>query len=272
MTVVRRILSGTPLEKSHQRAQRADRIAFDAFRRERYPEPALALAADQLQSFAAGEYEVVGSFSRLTAALAFNGAPFDLVSRAAEIPADEIRHADYMLRMASLCAAKEASLRIDPEALRGNWTKPLDLETLDALMIGLPAISETLAFAMLTKAKQLSRDPVVRRLYASVLGDELRHLRLGWYYLKWREPQWSRAERQRAADVAAEILIDVEPIFWVGRDAPRGSKLAARSLGVLDSKTLRKLIRHAVEREIVPGLDALGLGASQAWRVRRRAR
>jgi len=271
--VVRRVLSGTPLARSHdkrQRARSAHRVAFDAFRRQRYPEPALQLAAHQLESFAAGEYETVGTFSRLTSSLAFNGAPFDIVSHAAAIPADEIRHAEYMLRMASLCAGKDASLRIDRHVLDKTWTRPLDLDTLDATMISLPAISETLAFAMLSTARKLARDPVVRQLYASVVGDELTHLRLGWYYLKWREPHWTRAERQRAADVAAEMLVDLERLFWIGRDAPRGSKRAARDLGVLDTATLRRLTRSAVEHEIVPALDALGLGGTHAWRVRRK--
>jgi hypothetical protein len=245
-------------------------VELDDFRRDRYPEPALALASEQLQSFAAGEYEVVGKFSRLTASLAFNGVPFDLISRAAAVPADEIRHAEYLLRAASLCAGREVALRVDPESLRESWSAPLDLEALDAIMTALPAISETLAFAMLSGAKRLARDPVIHRVYASVLGDELSHLRLGWYYLKWREPQWTLPERQRTADIAANILVGLEPMFSTGRDAPRGSKRAARDLGVLDSATLRRVVRDAVECEIVPALDALGLGGSHAWRARRR--
>jgi hypothetical protein len=271
---VRFALSESPLARSHKHRQRArpsHRIAFDQFRREPYAEPALQLAADQLRSFAAGEYETVGKFSRLTAALAFNGAPFDLIASAATIPGDEVRHAEFMLRMSSLCGGREAALSIDPDVLTQSWTAPLDFESLDALMVSLPALSETLAFAMLSTAKRLARDPVVRQVYASVIGDEMTHLRLGWYYLKWREPQWSRAERQRVADAAAAILVELEPQLAFGRDAPAGAKRAARALGVLDTASLRRLIRASVEKEIVPGLDALGLGGSHAWRHRRKA-
>jgi hypothetical protein len=272
--LVRFALSDSPLARSHQQRQRARplyRIAFDQFRRDAYPEPALELAAEQLRSFAAGEYETVGKFSRVTSALAFNGAPFDLIASAAAIPSDEVRHAEYMLRMSSLCGGREAALSIDDEHLTKSWSTPLDFESLDALMVSLPALSETLAFAMLSTAKRLAQDPVVRQVYASLIGDEMTHLRLGWYYLKWREPQWSRAERQRVAEVAAAILVELEPQLAFGRDAPPGTKRAARALGVLDTASLRRLIRTAVENEIVPGLDALGLGGSHAWRRRRKA-
>ena len=45
---------------------------------------------------------------------------------------------------------------------------------------------------------------------------------------------------------------------------------AARALGVLDTPTQRQAIRTIMEQEILPGLDGLGLGASHAWRHRRR--
>ena len=74
------------------------------------------------------------------------------------------------------------------------------------------------------------------------------------------------------ADVAGEMLVGIEPRFWHGRDAPPRSKKAAAALGVLDSVTQRGVVRRVVEEEIVPALDALGLGASHAWRVRRRGK
>ena len=105
---------------------------------------------------------------------------------------------------------------------------------------------------------------------SSILGDEVHHARLGWYYLMWRAPQWTRAERQRVADRAASIVAEMEARFWHGREAPRGCQRAARALGVLDSAAQRTAVRTIMEQEIVPGLDGLGLGASHAWRARRR--
>jgi hypothetical protein len=66
--------------------------------------------------------------------------------------------------------------------------------------------------------------------------------------------------------------MDIERQFWRGRDAPRGCKQAAAALGVLDTPSQRKIVRRVMVEEIVPGLDAFGLGASHAWRQRRRGK
>jgi hypothetical protein len=66
------------------------------------------------------------------------------------------------------------------------------------------------------------------------------------------------------------MLIGIEKRFGTGRDAPAGARKAARALGVLDTARQRKVVEAVMEDEIVPGLDALGLGASHAWRARER--
>ena len=138
------------------------------------------------------------------------------------------------------------------------------------MMIEIPAIGEGLACALLAASRDRATDPVARPLFTSILGDEVHHTRLGWYYLAWRAPQWSQAERQRAADRAGDVIVDVERRFWWGRDAPAGSRKAARALGVLESIGQRQVVRDVMQDEIVPALDQLGLGACHAWRVRKR--
>ena len=160
--------------------------------------------------------------------------------------------------------------------MRGSVRQPhlesLTLSDLDLIMVELPTIAETLAAALLKACVEHSNDAVASAVLASILSDEVHHLRLGWYYLTWRQPQWTRPEQQRVADHAGELIMGIERQFWQGRDAPRGSKQGARALGVLDTKTQRRVVRDVMQSEIVPGLDALGLGASHAWRARRRGR
>jgi hypothetical protein len=141
---------------------------------------------------------------------------------------------------------------------------------LDQLMASVPAISETLAAALIAACRDRATDPVARAMFSSILADEVHHARLGWYYLMWRAPQWSRAERQQVADHVGLRVADTERQFWRGRDAAPAWADAARALGVLDSLAQREAVRAAMERDIVPALDGLGLGASHAWRVRRR--
>jgi hypothetical protein len=274
--LLRRSLTATPLARQHERTmavgptRRLRAIPWSKFRRAAYPEPALALAEQQMSALAVGEYTAVDQFAKIASALALNGVPIDLVAAAAAIPADEIRHSDYTLRFASMLAGRDVELPYVLPPYERQFRKRVGIEDLDVLMVELPTIAETLAAALLRACAEGASDPVARSVIGSILSDEVHHLRLGWYYLSWREPQWSKAERQRVADHAGNQLILIERQFWLGRDAPAGSKKAARALGVLDTKTQRRVVRDVVENEIVPGLDALGLGASHAWRVRPR--
>jgi hypothetical protein len=274
---IRRVLTETPLARQHDLmltgrvTRRVVDVPFRRFRRGKYPAPALKLAQKAQTMLATGEYEAVDLFSRLASGLALNGAPIDLVAAAARVATDEIRHADYAFRMAALCAGDD-DIRIDVRRRRAElrWGKDLDLATLDDMMVEIPAVGEALACALLAASRAGATDPVARALYTSIIGDEVHHTRLGWYYLAWRAPQWSRADRQRVADRAGAVVVEVERRFWWGRDAPDGSRKAARALGVLGSIPQREVIDRIMTEEIVPALDQLGLGASHAWKVRKR--
>src|SRR5262245_30802377 len=107
---VRRVSTDTPLAREHERAlslrtiARAPEIPWMAFERSAYPDPALGLAGNSLRALAVGEYGAIATFARIAGALAHNGAPLDLITAAARVPADEARHAEYALRAAALCA------------------------------------------------------------------------------------------------------------------------------------------------------------------------
>ena len=244
---------------------------MESFRsKEVLPQALSHFAANAQRMLATGEYGAVDLFARIASALALNGAPFDIVAAAAHVPSDEIRHADYAIQLATLCSGGDVALSIPREQLEQRWTGRIDMEQLDALMIEVAAISETLAAALLSACGERATDPVAHALFSSIVSDEVHHARLGWYYLAWRAPQWSLAERQHAADRAGSVVMDVERKFWNGRDAPPASRKGARALGVLESLGQRAAVHDVMQDEIVPALDALGLGASHAWRKRRR--
>jgi hypothetical protein len=273
---VGRRLTETPLSRRHEQVvvgkgrRKIVEIPWESFDRTRYPEAALSLAAEAQRALAVGEYTAIDLFSRLSSALTSNGAPLDLVSAAARIPEDEARHADYALRYSSLLAGREAVLTFDPAAQPWQWVGVASTELVDRMMLEVSAVGETLAAALLQACLDRAADPVARGVFASILADEVHHARLGWYYLTWRAPQWSLAERQRLADRCGEVIARLEVQFSRGRDAPRGSQKAARALGVLETRGQREALAAVVEGEILPGLDALGFGASHAWAVRQR--
>lgn len=274
--IIRRELSRTPLGERHEDALRGvylripKPLPWERFDRAQYPEAALRLSADLFGKLAVGEYSAVGLFTQLTSGLALTGAPFDLVLASSRVSGDELRHADYCVRMASLSAGREVLLRLEREALEANIPTSLDAEEVDFLMLKYAAVGETLATALLTECRRRAKDRLVRGVFTSLVGDEVHHARLGWYYAAHRAPTWSSAERQRLADRIADFVIGIESEFWMGRDAPASAEAAASALGVLDSETQRAVIADVMEREIVPALDAIGFSGSKVWAVRRR--
>lgn len=279
MTLLRvsRITSETPLAKAHHDllaavATRTRReIAWQQFQPERYEKRALALARDQTKTLAEGEYGAVGLFGQLGSALALHRAPFDIISGAASISSDEIRHADYCAHFAELCAGHSLELEVDGDEVLRATRNLSDHEELDYFILKYSALGETLAGALLTECRRRARDPVAKQLYTSLASDEIHHARFGWYYFAWRAPLMTQVEKQRLADRIAEFVMDLECYFWTGRDAPDGAAADANALGVLDSTTQRSVIRSVMDEELCPGLDAIGLSGSYAWEHRRRA-
>jgi hypothetical protein len=273
---VRRVLTQTPLARQHERtlerglARKHPHIPFDKFDRKKYPAPALALAHHAQTRLALGEYTAVDLFSHIASAMTLNGVPFDLVAAASSVPHDEIRHADYAMRAANAIAGNDSQIQFDADSLRKRWEKPMHIEELDGTMLEVSAIGETLSCSLLSACRDRAKDPMMHAVFAGIVSDEVHHARLGWYYFAWRAPQWSRAERQRVADRAGNVIVGIERRFWKGRDAPAVAKKAARDLGVLESEGQRDAVRSVMEDEIIPALDALGLGSSHAWRIRQR--
>ncbi|HSQ66759.1 MAG TPA: ferritin-like domain-containing protein [Polyangiaceae bacterium] len=273
---IRRVLTNTPLARVHERTilQRGPRkgvaVPWSSFRADRYPAAALALSYDAQRMLALGEYSAVSLFARFVEGLTRAGAPFDLVSAAARVPSDEIRHADLAFRFAALCAGREVSVEAGEQHTSSRFDRPMALDELDTFAIEVVAIGETLACALLSACLDGATDPVAHAVYSNIVADEVHHARLGWYYLLWRAAQWSLEQRQRVADHAGAMVVQVETRFGTGRDAPRGAQKAARALGVLNTTRQRRVVADVMKHEIVPGLDGLGLGASHAWRARKR--
>jgi len=277
MLRVRRTTSATPLARAHESWLGADRqrprraIPWQRFSAASYAPRALALAFDQAKTLAEGEYGAVGLFGQLASALALTQAPFDIISAAASISSDELRHADYCTRFAELCSGHAVELEVDGEEVLRASRNLTDKEELDHFMLKYSAIGETLAGALLTECRRDASDPVARALYTALAADEVHHARLGWYYFAWRAPAWTEPEKQRLADRISSFVMDLECYFWTGRDAPLEAARDAKALGVLDSSSQRSVIERVMQDEICPGLDAIGLSGSVIWGHRRRA-
>lgn len=271
-----RAVTGTPLARQldgdleGRVLTRRVRIPWSGFDRAAYPAEALAIATDAMRWLATGEYTAVEGFARLTVAFSWHGVPYDLIAACARIPSDEIRHSEIAVRAAEKLSGRpgaEVPLPVEGRRPAKPGEVRCSLRELDVHVAMLPAFLETLAVGLLSEARRRASDPMMKAVYSAVLADEIHHARLGWYYLAWRAPRWSRADRQHLADALAPRIAGRASMISDGRPAPRGCAKALRALGVMEGATQEAVVRRIMETEVVPGLDALGLGASHAWRL-----
>ncbi len=275
MVVMLRAVTSTPLARLFDQdvlgtsTQRRIVVPYAQFDGARYPDEALAIATDAMRWLATGEYTAVEGFARLTVAFSWHGVPYDLIAACAKIPSDEIRHSEIALRAAErLSGWARGAIPMPVDGRRPQKTRDVrgTMRELDASVATLPALLETIAASLLSEARRRATDPMMKAVYGSVLADEIHHARLGWYYLAWRAPQWSREDRQYLADAIAPRIAARAAQISDGRPAPAGNVRALRALGVMDAASQAEVVKRAMETEIVPAFDALGLGASHAWK------
>ncbi len=257
------------LEVAGRSTRRTIEVPWSRFSAKDHPDAALAIAYDAMRWLASGEYVAVEGFARLLVGFSWHQVPHDLITACARIPGDEIRHAELALHAASRLSGKKESevpMPIDGRRPASPPDVRAPLGQLDILVATLPALLETIAVALLSEARRRATEPMMKALYASVLADEIHHARMGWYYLAWRAPQWTDAERQTLADAVGHRVSQRAAQISDGREAPRGAAKAMRALGVMDAATQAQVVKRVMESEILPGFDALGLGSSHAYR------
>lgn len=262
--------TSTPIARRYEanlgaRSRHKGSIAWDRFDAGAHSPAALALAARAYQELAASEYGTSAVFARVLDAMIVCGAPFDVIAEAAQAPLDELRHADHALRLVALCGGEPMVFGIDRERIDPARSHARTPSELDAVLVDLSAIGETIAAAWIAESAQAATDPVVLDVLSDIAADEVHHARLGWHYLAWRSPQWSVAERQHVADRAAAVVDHLRGIDPPAGDVPPALEDEAAALGVLDTRARRAALVRVMEEEIVPGLDAFGLNASYVW-------
>jgi hypothetical protein len=115
---------------------------------------------------------------------------------------------------------------------------------------------------------------MTRAALTSILGDEVRHARLGWAALGALWPALDEGERRALAREAAAGLGGLERTVALPAlrrlDSGEPFDPAHAALGVLAPEARVDAFYHAVERLVIPRLCALGLDGEAAWRDRYR--
>lgn len=188
-----------------------------------------------------------------------------IVGDVAAMVAEEIDHG-------TRCAAVVTALGGEAVAPLPTLADVPDHAEVDALeaalrnLVSIACLSETVAVALLTAERARTEPPPLRATLTAILADEVGHARVGWRALDELGPRLTPALRARLG----RYLV---PAFQTLRtyeldNLPLGAtpSAAAQAVGVCDGREARSIFFRTVETVIVPGLEAHGLTAADAWR------
>lgn len=216
------------------------------------------------------EIEAAARFARLATELAEVHATPVVVRGAAEASADELRHRDLCARLAARWGQPNALNHVAPQTRIGRS----DMAPRDRLlweMVAVCCISETMNTSLMTRCMEVVKDPEIRATLHELLGDEVRHARLGWAHLA---AERAEGRGQFLCDVLPLLLeASVEPGFLEGTEPVPWSD-ALYDYGELPWVELVQIYRDTLNLVVFPGLDALGVDPTKgrAWLEERSAK
>ena len=203
-------------------------------------------------------------FEALAGQIERAGLPADMIDTAHRFAADERRHGH-------LCAAVVRALggsAVAPIRPLAPVPEHADCAPMEALLrnvLSISCLAETVAVALVGAEREEAGPDCLRDVLTSILADEVRHARFGWTLLARVGPSLDDATRLRLGrylELAFAHLEEHELRFLPAGPAPSDK---AERVGVCDGDVSRELFYETVRTVIIPGLQARGLPAADAW-------
>jgi hypothetical protein len=239
-----------------------------------YEEKTLRFATAAWPMRAAEELRSALIFRALYKASQRAGLTGDWPARVASGVHDELRHSRLCAEVGARVGAPRPRYDATPVRARLSGLPDPLLRAASLLLVEL-AIGETISTYLFRAGYRASREPLTRAALRSILGDEVRHQRLGWDAIGalWPTlPEALRAELQRHAAkglAGCEQQTAKPAMLWLKERRP--FEPAYAELGVLRPEQRVEAFYFAVERFVVPRLGRLGLDGARAWEQRYRA-
>lgn len=209
-------------------------------------------------------------FEALSLQLAAAGLPEADVAEVRGFAAEERRHG-------VLCGAVvealggEARAEIDePEEIPLHEDAATPLEAALRNVLSVCCLSETVAVSLIGAERIEMPEGELHALLTTIWADEVGHSRFGWRLLERVASTLDAATRARLGEyleVAFAHLVEHELAHLPVASVPPPEGVA---YGLCSGADARVLFFDTVERVIVPGLEAHGLPARNAWRTAQR--
>jgi hypothetical protein len=248
-----------PRELSLQAFAKFDRGAYDAASLE------WGLAAWQARLL--DEYRSQVVLTDLLLQLTELGCSFDILGTAVRVVRDEARHVELCRRMVHALGGDDL---IPGEPSYINPAKALaPMRRVLQTTVGFLCIGETMSVRLILGVRQMTIDPLARRLITCLAADESIHSCFGWKLLEVLTPVLS-------AEDLAWVNESLPPYFAAIKDVVRTSAaddpaepLSAappNPFGYLSAADRMSVFDEAMRGDIIPRFEALGYAATSAWR------
>jgi hypothetical protein len=211
-----------------------------------------ALCEDERDSVIAATL-VAGDLARL-------GAPPAILSAAARVIEDEVRHVGVCTTLLERLGAEVAELPAE-QRRRGIGDDPsIERRTARALVAGF-GVGEAMSAGCFAAARRVCRQPLVRWALTELLRDEARHGAFGIDAGRWLTRNWSDADRRA---LWAGCVAEMEAFERrLGGPVPRGQtwtpNVEELAVGILSPREGCDAAIRAVERWVIPSLARLGV-------------
>ncbi len=211
-------------------------------------------------------------FSDLLALLTDADVPLGVLEEVHAVVWDEIRHARMCADMAHALGAPPPRSgllpRVGPEPITAADRRMRALEIV--LIEGV--IGETISSALFAAGRRSTVDQQARATLSRILEDEARHARSFWTLLETlmspRDVEHLRSTVPEALGIIEQMHV-VPSLESLARGDPFDPQWAA--LGVLAPSSRVDAFYGAIEKRVLPGLDALDLRGRAAWTARYRS-
>jgi hypothetical protein len=158
----------------------------------------------------------------------------------------------------------------DPQPVPWHHEAP-PLEAVLRNVLSICCLSETVAVALIGAERHQMPEGELRKLLTSIWSDEVGHARFGWRLLHDIAGSLDTRTRARLGAYLAVAFEHLERHELSHLPAECSPPPEGATLGLCSGAEARTLFYATVQDVIVPGLEAAGLPAIQAWRWRKEA-
>lgn len=135
-------------------------------------------------------------------------------------------------------------------------------------VLSIACMSETVAVALIGAEREEMPEGELRELLTGIWSDEVGHARFGWRLVQELVPSLDDAAKKRLEVYLAVAFEHVERHELAHLPLESKPPAEGAELGLCSGSDARELFYATIQEAVIPGLEAVGLRAKDAWAKR----